>query len=166
MRLGLADSSTAPKEQTTRQAYDLLSARTASAPGFTAPIPVVVDMRDDASRAAKLEAAHQEGARRRPGGRADLQHQGHTPNGVSVAIINAYSKYAPQDAKTDDIVSELRDTTIPTRSQGSSAQAYVSGQNAAFTDIGDRIFVQRAVVPAVHHRRHVPACWRWRSARS
>jgi RND superfamily putative drug exporter len=36
-------------------------------------------------------------------------------------------------------VSELRDNTIPNTLQGSSAQAFVSGQNAAFTDIGDRI---------------------------
>jgi RND superfamily putative drug exporter len=62
-----------------------------------------------------------------------------TADGASVAIINAYSKYAPQDAKTDDIVSELRDNTIPNTLKGSDAQAFVSGQNAAFTDIGDRI---------------------------
>ena len=41
--------------------------------------------------------------------------------------------------KTDKIVSTLRDSTIPTTLEGSSAKAYVSGQNAAFTDIGDKI---------------------------
>ena len=63
-----------------------------------------------------------------------------TPDKASVAIINTYSKYKPQDAKTDDIVSTLRNTTIPDTLKGSSAVAYVSGSNAAFTDIGNRIF--------------------------
>ena len=139
VRLGLADSSTAPKQQTTRQAYDLLSGKDGFGPGFTSPIPVVVDMRDDAQSASDLEAA----IKQVPGVAQVVapiyNTKDNTPNGASVAIINAYSKYAPQDAKTDDIVSELRDTTIPNTLQGSSAQAYVSGQNAAFTDIGDRI---------------------------
>jgi putative drug exporter of the RND superfamily len=56
-----------------------------------------------------------------------------------VAIINTYSKYKPQDAKTDDIVSTFRGTTIPAALAGSQARAYVSGENAAFTDIGNQI---------------------------
>ena len=62
-----------------------------------------------------------------------------TPDKASVAIVNAYSQYAPQDAKTDDIVSALRHTVIPQVLAGSSAHAYVSGENAAFTDIGNKI---------------------------
>ncbi len=58
---------------------------------------------------------------------------------ASVAIINAYSAYAPQDAKTDDIVSALRKEVIPAALDGSQARAFVSGQNAAFTDIGNKI---------------------------
>ena len=37
-------------------------------------------------------------------------------------------------------MSNLRHTVIPRTLQGSSAHAYVSGSNAAFTDIGNRIF--------------------------
>ena len=44
VRLGLADSSTAPKDQTTRKAYDLLSSPDGFGAGFTAPIPVVIDL--------------------------------------------------------------------------------------------------------------------------
>src|SRR4029079_10140532 len=62
-----------------------------------------------------------------------------TPDLATVAIVNAYSKYSPQDVKTDDIVSTLRNDTIPQTLEGSSAKAYVSGQNAAFTDIGNKI---------------------------
>ncbi len=59
---------------------------------------------------------------------------------ASVSIINTYGKFKPQDSKTDDLVSTLRHTVIPRTLDGSSAHAYVSGSNAAFTDIGHRIF--------------------------
>jgi RND superfamily putative drug exporter len=62
-----------------------------------------------------------------------------TAGKASVSIINAYSAYKPQDTKTDDIVSTLRNTTIPTVLASSDARAYVSGDNAAFTDIGNKI---------------------------
>ena len=61
-------------------------------------------------------------------------------NKASVAILNAYSKYSPQDTKTDDIVSTLRQTTIPHVLDGSSAKAYVSGQNAAVEELSAAYF--------------------------
>jgi putative drug exporter of the RND superfamily len=137
VRLGLADEGTAPKGQTTRKAYDLLSGPGGFGPGFTAPIPVVVALNSDHQAAVKLEAAM-----RRVPGVAQVNkpiYNAKTPAAASVAIVNAYSKYAPQDSKTDNIVSTLRGTTIPRVLAGSSALAYVSGQNAAFTDIGNKI---------------------------
>jgi RND superfamily putative drug exporter len=138
VRLGLADSSTAPKEQTTRKAYDLLSSPDGFGAGFTAPIPVVIDLADDHQAAAQLESA----MKKVPGVKevAAPIYNAKTPDQASVSIINAYSRYAPQDSRTDDIVSELRDNTIPRVLGGSSAHAYVSGANAAFTDIGNIIF--------------------------
>ena len=135
-RLGLADAGTAPKSQTTRQAYDLLSA--GFGPGFTEPIPVVIDLQSDHQAAAKLDAAF-----KRVPGIAEVVppiYNAKTPDQASVAIVNTYSKYKPQDSQTDDIVSTLRNTVIPNTLQGSTAHAYVSGSNAAFTDIGNRIF--------------------------
>jgi RND superfamily putative drug exporter len=138
VRLGLADSSTAPKDQTTRKAYDLLSAPDGFGAGFTAPIPVVIDLANDHQAAAQLESA----MKQVPGVKevAAPIYNAKTPDQASVSIINAYSRFAPQDSRTDDIVSQLRDNTIPRTLDGSSAQAYVSGANAAFTDIGDIIF--------------------------
>ncbi len=136
VRLGLADAGTAPKAQTTRQAYDLLS--TGFGPGFTEPIPVVVDMQSDHAAAAKLETALK--------GVAGLSqvdkpiYNAKTAAKASVAIVNTYGRYKPQDSKTDDLVSQLRHTVIPQTLAGSSARAYVSGSNAAFTDIGHQIF--------------------------
>src|SRR3954467_7306472 len=135
VRLGLADAGTAPKDQTTRKAYDLLSE--GFGPGFTSPIPVGVDMRGDHQSAEKIAAALEGG----PGGAQVNKpiYNAKTPEQASVAIINTYSKYKPQDAKTDDIVSTFRGTTIPAALAGSPARAYVSGENAAFTDIGNQI---------------------------
>jgi RND superfamily putative drug exporter len=135
VRLGLADAGTAPKNQTTRKAYDLLSA--GFGPGFTSPIPVVVDLQSDHQAAAKLEAA----LGKVPGVAQVVKpiYNAKMPDQASVAIVNTYSKYKPQDSKTDDIVSAFRDSAIPNALRGSTAHAYVSGENAAFTDIGNRI---------------------------
>src|SRR4029077_1674091 len=54
-RLGLADAGTAPKDQTTRKAYDLLTK--GFGPGFTEPIPIVVDLQSDHQAAAQLVTA-------------------------------------------------------------------------------------------------------------
>ena len=136
VRLGLADAGTAPKAQTTRQAYDLLSR--GFGPGFTEPIPVVVDMQSDHAAADKLETA----LKAVPGlSQVDKPiYNAKTSAKASVAIVDTYGKFKPQDSKTDDLVSELRNTVIPHTLAGSSAHAYVSGSNAAFTDIGHRIF--------------------------
>ncbi len=134
-RLGLADAGTAPKDVTTRKAYDLLS--DGFGPGFTSPIPVVVDMAGDPDAAARVEAAM-----RAVPGISQVNpplYNADTPAAASVAIISAYSEFAPQDSRTDDIVSTLREDVIPQTLQGSEAQAFVSGQNAAFTDIGQKI---------------------------
>ena len=136
VRLGLADAGTAPKDQTTRRAYDLLT--TGFGPGFTEPIPVVVDMQSDHAAADKIESAL-----KKVTGLAQVDkpiYNAKKRDKASVAIVNTYGKYKPQDSKTDDLVSQLRHTVIPQALAGSSAHAYVSGSNAAFTDIGHRIF--------------------------
>ena len=135
-RLGLADAGTAPKDQTTRKAYDLLTA--GFGPGFTEPIPIVVDIQGDTAITGKLRAALE-----RTPGIAQVKppiYNAKSPDKASVAIINTYSQYKPQDPQTDDIVSNLRGNVIPGVLAGSPAHAYVSGSNAAFTDIGNRIF--------------------------
>ncbi len=136
VRLGLADSGTAPKDQTTRKAYDLLSA--GFGPGFTEPIPVVVDLQSDHQAAVKIENA----LTNTPGIVKVNKpiYNAKTPEKASVAIVNSNSAYKPQDSKTDDLVSNLRHNIIPRALAGSSAHAYVSGSNAAFTDIGNQIF--------------------------
>ena len=135
-RLGLADAGTAPKDQTTRKAYDLLTK--GFGPGFTEPIPVVVDLQSDHAAATKIKTAleHVPGLK----SVGNPIYNAKTAQKASVAILNSYARYAPQDSKTDDLVAQLRHTVIPAALAGSSAHAYVSGTNAAFTDIGHQIF--------------------------
>ena len=138
VRLGLADSSTAPKDQTTRKAYDLLSSPDGFGAGFTAPIPVVIDLADDHARRRQARDRDEAGPGREGGRRTDLQRR-HARSGVG-RDHQRLLEYAPQDVRTDDIVSSS--ATTPSRSvlDSSSAKAYVSGANAAFTDIGNIIF--------------------------
>ena len=46
---------------------------------------------------------------------------------------------APQDEATASLVDRLRDDVVPAATEGSPASVYVSGLNAAFIDIADRI---------------------------
>ena len=56
-----------------------------------------------------------------------------------VAIVFVTPDSAPQDEETDKLVDRLRDDVVPAATKGSKAAVYVSGLNAAFIDIADRI---------------------------
>jgi putative drug exporter of the RND superfamily len=132
VRLGSADDGTAPKSQTTRQAYDILSDKVDGfGPGFTSPITVVVKGgKADATKVFNALKAN-------TGSKGDIVFVSApfaNPSG-DVSIINTYSKFSPQDAKTDNLVALLRHTVIP----ATGVTAYVTGQNAAFHDIGTQI---------------------------
>ena len=132
VRLGSADAGTAPKSQTTRQAYDILSdKKDGFGPGFTSPITVVV--KGDKAESNKVYKALQGIS----GSKGDIVFVSppFANKAGDVSIINAYSKFSPQDSKTDDLVSLLRKTIVP----ATGVTAYVTGQNAAFTDIGNQI---------------------------
>jgi putative drug exporter of the RND superfamily len=132
VRLGAADAGTAPKNQTTRQAYDILSdKKDGFGPGFTSPITVVV--KGDKAQANKVYNAL-EGI---TGSKGDMVFvaKPFANKAGDVSIINSYSKFTPQDKKTDDLVSLLRNKIVP----ATGVTAYVTGQNAAFTDIGNQI---------------------------
>ena len=57
----------------------------------------------------------------------------------TVAIVFVKPDSAPQDKETEDLVKRLRSDVAPAATEGSEAAVYVSGLNAAFIDIGDRI---------------------------
>jgi RND superfamily putative drug exporter len=134
VRLGAADQGTQPTAQTSRRAYDLLAE--GFGPGFNGPIPIVVDVNDDPQAPGKIV--------RRVQGQPDVASVGEPQfnDKKTVAIVFVTPKSAPQDEATDNLVDRLRTQVVPPATAGGDAQAYVSGQTAAFKDIADRIMAR------------------------
>jgi RND superfamily putative drug exporter len=133
-RLGTADQSTASKSTTGRQAYDLLT--TGFGAGFNGPIPIVVDQGSDKQAAQRIYLA----ARQLPKSSAAFVQKPIYNKGKGVALVVISPATKPQDAKTDHLIDTLRTVTVPKALGDSEARAYVSGQNAAFIDISNRIY--------------------------
>jgi RND superfamily putative drug exporter len=131
VRLGAADQGTQPKEQTSRRAYDLLAE--GFGPGFNGPIPIVVDMQGDQGAPQRIYQDTQNLK-----GVASVR-QPQLNDEKTVAIVFVTPTSSPQDQATDDLVDRLRNDVVPAATDNSPAVAYVSGQTAAFKDIGDRI---------------------------
>jgi RND superfamily putative drug exporter len=131
VRLGAADQGTQPKEQTSRRAYDLLAEGFGA--GFNGPIPIVVDENGDPNAAQRIH----DRVESLPGvaSVADINEN----DEKTVAIVFVTPDSAPQDEATDKLVDRLRDDVVPAGTKGGDAQAYVSGQTAAFKDIADQI---------------------------
>ena len=133
-RLGTADASTAPKDSTGRKAYDLLT--TGFGAGFNGPIPIVVDQSSDRGAAQRIYLA----AKQLPASSAAFVQKPIYNKSKDVGLVVISPATAPQASETDDLIKTLRDHTVPRALGGTQARAYVSGQNAAFIDISDRIY--------------------------
>ncbi len=131
VRLGVGDQGTQPTEQTARRAYDLLAE--GFGPGFNGPIPIVVDVNGDEQAPQRIF----EGVRGLQGVASVGEPQFNESKSVALVFVTPTS--APQDEATDDLVDKLRSDVVPAAVSGGNAIAYVSGQTAAFKDIGDRI---------------------------
>ena len=131
VRLGASDLGTQPTNQTARRAYDLL--KEGFGPGFNGPIPIVVDVNGDEGAAQRVY----EGAK----GLDDVASVGEPQfnDAKTVAIVFVTPDSAPQDEATEKLVHRLRDDVAPAATDGGDAVVYVSGLNAAFIDIADRI---------------------------
>ena len=131
VRLGVGDQGTQPKEQTARRAYDLLAE--GFGPGFNGPIPIVVDVNGDAEAPQRIF----DGVQGLDGVASVGEPQ--LNDAKTVGIVFVTPDTAPQAEATDNLVDRLRSDVVPAAVSGGDAVAYVSGQTAAFKDIGDRI---------------------------
>jgi hypothetical protein len=148
VRLGAADQGTQPTEQTARRAYDLLAE--GFGPGFNGPVPIVVDVNDDAQAPQRIYERVQGLDGVAFVGEPQLNEEG------TVGLVFVTPTSSPQDEETDNLVDALRDDVVPAATAGGNAVAYVSGQTAAFKDIGDQILGPHADLPALHRRCDVP----------
>ena len=131
VRLGASDQGTQPTEQTARRAYDLLA--DGFGPGFNGPIPIVIDVNGDAEAPQRVY----ERVRNLDGVESAGEPQFNDEETVAIVFVTPAS--APQDTETEELVDRLRGEIVPAATEGSEAAVYVSGLNAAFIDIGDRI---------------------------
>jgi RND superfamily putative drug exporter len=131
VRLGASDQGTQPTGQTARRAYDLLAE--GFGPGFNGPIPIVVDVNGDEQAPQRVY----EGVRDLEGVASAGEPQFNDEETVAIVFVTPDS--APQDVETEELVDRLRGEVVPAATEGSDADVYVSGLNAAFIDIGDRI---------------------------
>jgi putative drug exporter of the RND superfamily len=131
VRLGASDQGTQPTNQTARRAYDLLAE--GFGPGFNGPIPIVVDVNGDEGAPQRVY----DGVRNVTDVASVAKPQFNDAKTVAIVFVTPNS--APQDEKTAQLVHRLRDDVVPAATRGSDAAVYVSGLNAAFIDIADRI---------------------------
>jgi RND superfamily putative drug exporter len=131
VRLGASDQGTQPTNQTARRAYDLLAE--GFGPGFNGPIPIVVDVKGDQGAPQRVY----DGVRGLDDVASVAKPQFNDAKTVAIVFVTPNS--APQDEKTAQLVHRLRDDVVPAATKGGAAAVYVSGLNAAFIDIADRI---------------------------
>ena len=132
MKLGFPDDGTAPKSETRRLAYDLLSE--GFGPGFNGPLLLAVEL-DDPAALQQLDQLTTAIAAT-PGVAAVSPPQ---PNEAGdAAIIQVIPTTSPQDQATTELVRRLRDDVIPAATP-EGAVVHVGGGTATFIDLSDRI---------------------------
>jgi putative drug exporter of the RND superfamily len=126
LRLGSSDAGNDPASKTTRQAYDLLAK--GFGPGFNGPLQLVTQ---NASKEtlATLSAA----VKKDP--EVVAVAPAITNKGGDVSIIQVTPRHAPQDKETSDLITRLRDQTVPENAGG--ARVYVGGLTAIFDDFAE-----------------------------
>ena len=128
LRLGLSDAGNDPAGTTTRKAYDMLAA--AFGPGFNGPLMLVAQTGSSADQAALLRL---EGALAKQPGVAAVVPFPSRP-GARVAIVDVFPTTSPQDVKTSQLITDLRDTVVPPFEHGTTLRVYVGGPTAIFDD--------------------------------
>ncbi len=129
IRLGSSDQGNDPAGTTTRKGYDLVAA--AFGASYNGKLELVADG-PDASNPAFLDKLtsllkHTDGV---VASSVSAQPVPHT----SVAFVNFTPTTTPQDARTTDLVKNLRSTALPTIDNGTSTKVYVFGGTAINVD--------------------------------
>jgi RND superfamily putative drug exporter len=139
MRLGQPDDGNQPTSKTQRVAYDELSK--GFGPGYNGPFLLAIDTNGNEkpteAQLAKLQAA----VASTPGMvKQSVSPAAPTPDG-GAAIIFGTPTTAPQDARTSDTLSKLREDVIPQATQGTplAGKVYVGGNTAGFEDFSDKV---------------------------
>jgi putative drug exporter of the RND superfamily len=128
LRVGSSDQGNDPAGTTTRNAYDLLAK--GFGPGFNGPLQLVAEVRSEADRQALSTMVTT--VRHTPGVATVAQMP--LQPGAKVAIVQVVPSSAPQDARTSQLITHLRQDIIPAAEKGTALQVHVGGLTAIFDD--------------------------------
>jgi putative drug exporter of the RND superfamily len=129
MRLGIADAGNDPESMTSRQAYDLLAE--GFGPGFNGPLLVVAEGDNQAASALQRTLAGTPGV-------ATATPPVPVKDG-EVEIVLVVSDSKPQDAKTQQLVTRLREEVLPPLERDTGATFLVGGSTAVIVDFADAV---------------------------
>ena len=133
LRLGFADASNDPTSATSYKAYEMLA--DGFGPGFSEPLLLVAQTQSAADRAAldRLDRA----LAAVPGVaavEAGPAQAGPTQNGSAVEVTQVLPATAPESRATATLITQLRNTVIPSYTRGTKLRVYVGGLTATFDD--------------------------------
>jgi RND superfamily putative drug exporter len=128
LNLGISDAGSDPSGSTTRVAYDLLAQ--GFGPGFNGPLSIVASIHNSADLAS-VKALRTE-LENKPG-IAEVLPVEPSPNG-KVAFFYAVATTSPQDRKTSELISTIRNTYVPSVTATSHTAIYVGGGTALSND--------------------------------
>jgi putative drug exporter of the RND superfamily len=126
LRLGSSDQGNDPSSSTTRQAYDLLAK--GFGPGFNGPLLLVAQTSSPADVAAlrTLEAGLPTVA--------DVTSVRQIAATRGTEVIQVTPGTSPEAKATADLITTLRDHTIPAAERGTTLRVYIGGVTATFAD--------------------------------
>jgi RND superfamily putative drug exporter len=133
MHLAFTDSGNNLPSQTTRRAYDLLAR--GFGPGSNGPLVVAVDVPSGAAptTVGQLQARLQQ----TPGVALAVPAQYNATKDAAVIIVIPTT--APQDARTQSLVNNIRYDVVPRVTQGTGVRALVTGETAAAVDSSNHL---------------------------
>ena len=126
LRLGSSDQGNDPSSTTTRQAYDLLAG--GFGPGSSGPLLLVAQTRSPAGAAAlrTLETGLPKVA--------DVTSVRQIAATSGTEVIQVTPGTSPETKATADLISTLRNDTIPAAERGTALRVYIGGVTATFAD--------------------------------
>lgn len=134
LKLGQPDTDALPKDDTERIAYDLLGQGFGA--GFNGPLVLAVELPNGEAGERALTKL-EDGLAKTDGVALAAPAQRNAAG--DVALVTVFPTSGPAAEATEDLVTRLRDETVPKALAGTGAIAYVGGITAGYVDLADRI---------------------------
>ncbi|NGO69248.1 MMPL family transporter [Streptomyces boncukensis] len=144
LRLGAHDQGNLPENRTARRAYDLLVE--GFGPGFNGPLTLVADVSGGERERTALAGLAERLPQQRGVARVEPVP---LPRDSDTAVVQVFPETSPQSADTDDLISTLRDETVPQAERGTDLRVDIGGATATQKDFAAAIGGKMPVFIAV-----------------